>query len=400
MKVLTEVVTSLESGARPKGGVNGDGDIPSLGAEHLSDDGGFNFKKIKRISNHFFSSMRSGHIQTNDILIVKDGATTGKVSLVGSQFPFKKATVNEHVFILRVNKEIACPIYVHHYLRTQKGKEQILKDFRGATVGGISRSFVDKVQIPLPPLAEQQRIAAILDKAEELKRKRESTIAKLDELAQSTFMEMFGEDRMKGKNLPLVTLESLLKNGPQNGLYKPSSQYGSGTPILRIDSFYDGTVTKLESLKRVQLEQNDIDIYSLNENDIVINRVNSLEYLGKSALIPYLKEPTVFESNMMRLCLNEDLVDPVFFIQYLQTKDTKTQILSCAKNSVNQSSINQQDVKALTIRLPQLNDQKIFSKTIKKIQSQKINNYVQSSNQITALLSSLQHQAFTTGFSA
>lgn len=69
----------------------------------------------------------------------------------------------------------------------------ILRDFRGATVGGISKKFIDKVTIPLPPLPTQKKIAAILDTADELRQKDKELIAKYDELAQSLFLDMFGD---------------------------------------------------------------------------------------------------------------------------------------------------------------------------------------------------------------
>lgn len=211
-KKLNEIIDVLESGSRPKGGVSIDsGDIPSLGAEHLNNEGGFNFSKIKKIDNIFFEKMRNGKIKYGDILIVKDGATTGKVSFVDHDFPFKKAAVNEHVFILRVDNNISIPKYVFHFLRSPKGKEEILSDFRGATVGGISRGFLDKVSVPFPPLEEQQRIASILDKAELVMRKRELAIEKLDRLAQSVFYEMFGDPIANNKGWEKVEIKNFGK---------------------------------------------------------------------------------------------------------------------------------------------------------------------------------------------
>ena len=95
---LELILLSLESGARPKGGVTADsGEIPSIGGEHVDDAGGFYFTKIKRIPRSFFEGMRVGRIASLDILVVKDGATTGKTSLVREDFPYKEAAVNEHV---------------------------------------------------------------------------------------------------------------------------------------------------------------------------------------------------------------------------------------------------------------------------------------------------------------
>ena len=155
----------LESGSRPRGGVRGIREgIPSLGGEHLNNEGSFNFKKIKYVPEEFFESLNKGQINPNDIIVVKDGATTGKTSFVDNNFPHKRAAVNEHLFIVRVDPKVTFPKFVFYYLFSSKGQKQILSDFRGATVGGISRNFPLKVDIPLPPLNEQEQIVSELER--------------------------------------------------------------------------------------------------------------------------------------------------------------------------------------------------------------------------------------------
>ena len=111
--------------ARPKGGVkNGGGEIPSLGAEHLSDNGGFNFAKLKQVSRSFYDGMKKGKIQNQDILVVKDGATTGKVSYVNEAFPYCEAAVNEHLFRIQLDQRKACPAFVFRFLQSPIGKMQ------------------------------------------------------------------------------------------------------------------------------------------------------------------------------------------------------------------------------------------------------------------------------------
>ena len=155
----------LESGSRPRGGVRGIREgIPSLGGEHLNDEGSFNFEKIKYVPEEYFESLNKGQINLNDIIVVKDGATTGKTSFVDNNFPHKHAAVNEHLFIVRVDPEVAFPKFVFYYLFSSKGQEQILSDFRGATVGGISRNFPLKVNVPIPPLTEQEQIVSELER--------------------------------------------------------------------------------------------------------------------------------------------------------------------------------------------------------------------------------------------
>ena len=173
---LNEFIT-LESGSRPKGGVRGilEG-IPSLGGEHLNADGGFNFKKIKYIPAEFFESLNKGCIYPDDIIVVKDGATTGKTSFVDSHFPHKHAAVNEHLFIVRVDPKVAFPKFAFYYLFSSKGQKQILSDFRGATVGGISRNFPLKVSVPIPSLPEQEQIVSELERHLSVADKAEATI--------------------------------------------------------------------------------------------------------------------------------------------------------------------------------------------------------------------------------
>ena len=182
---LSKFVT-LESGLRPKGGVGGilEG-IPSLGGEHLNADGGFIFEKIKYIPEDFFEGLNKGHIYPNDIIVVKDGATTGKISFVDNDFPHKRAVVNEHLFIVRVDPKVAFPKYVFYYLFSSEGQKQILSDFRGATIGGISRNFPQKVNVPIPSMPKQTQIANFLDRKtgqiDKLIRSKERQIALLQE---------------------------------------------------------------------------------------------------------------------------------------------------------------------------------------------------------------------------
>ena len=182
---LNKFVT-LQSGIRPKGGVGGilDG-IPSLGGEHLNTNGGFILDKIKYIPEEFFHEMNKGQISSNDIILVKDGATTGKISFVDDDFPYKNAVVNEHLFIVRVDPKMAIAKYVFYYLYSIDGQEQILLDLRGATVGGISRDFPKIVDVPMPSTEKQTQIANFLDrkteKIDELIRIKERKIELLQE---------------------------------------------------------------------------------------------------------------------------------------------------------------------------------------------------------------------------
>ena len=160
---LEEILISLESGSRPKGGVRGiSSGIPSIGGEHLKDNGSFDFSNIKYVPEQFALKMNRGQIKIGDVLIVKDGATTGKTSYVNESFPYEQAFVNEHVFICRTSSELISK-FVFYFLWSNDGKSKILDNFQGAAQGGINTGFSSNTLVPIAPLPEQHRIVAKLD---------------------------------------------------------------------------------------------------------------------------------------------------------------------------------------------------------------------------------------------
>ena len=299
-----------------------------------------------------------------------------------------EAYVVNHLAALIPNQRVV-PEFLEHSLRAFSP----IRLIQDAGYPSIRLSDIAAMQIPLPPLAEQRRIAEVLDRAEALRAKCHAALAQLDSLTQSLFLDLFGDPASNPRGWPRVTLGELITKGPQNGLYKPSSEYGSGIPILRIDAFYSGQVTKLDVLKRVRVSKEECDLYGLQVGEIVINRVNSMEYLGKSALIPELQEPTVFESNMMRFDIDRDNVEPCYLVQFLQTNFIKSQILTASKNAVNQSSINQQDVKSFRINVPPFPLQREFARRVRAVEKLKTAERA-SLAELDALFDSLQYRAF------
>src|SRR5438128_4532852 len=133
---LNDLLVRLESGSRPRGGVRGITEgAPSIGGEHLNYDGKFDFSAVKYVPKQFAAKMTKGLIQTNDILVVKDGATTGKTAFVDSTFPFQNAVVNEHVFICRPTAAIE-PRFLFRFLVSNEGQDRILENFKGSAQGG------------------------------------------------------------------------------------------------------------------------------------------------------------------------------------------------------------------------------------------------------------------------
>jgi len=145
-----------------------------------------------------------------------------------------------------------------------------------------------------------------------------------------------------------------------NGLYKPEADYGEGVPIVRIDDFSNGSLIDENSppLKRVAAIDKEIDKYRISQGEILLNRVNSLEHVGKVALVGKLSEPVLFESNMMRLRFNEDLILPEYARNVLTIPSVVEQIRAKSKRAIGQVSVNQGDIKSIFVPLPPLTEQK------------------------------------------
>ena len=155
---LRQLLAVLEAGSRPRGGVRGVATgVPSIGGEHLNNHGGFDFSNIRFVPTEFARLMSRGHVSQGDILIVKDGATTGKVALILPDFPYPRAVINEHVFRCHPFDGIA-PAFISWFLWSRDGQKRILENFQGSAQGGINQSFADNTDVPVAPLSEQQRI--------------------------------------------------------------------------------------------------------------------------------------------------------------------------------------------------------------------------------------------------
>ena len=303
------------------------------------------------------------------VLLAEDGGNFGSKEKPIAYRVSGKCWVNNHAHVLKP-KAVIDVDYLCYSLMFYDVSGLV----NGVTRQKLTQSDMRKMEIPLRTMVEQKNIVCRLNKLTELISLRKQQLAKLDELVKARFVEMFGDSVANTKNFPSTTLETVMTVFPQNGLYKPQTDYvqdNTGIPILRIDAFYNGKVTNWNTLKRLICSETEINRYLLRENDIVINRVNSIEYLGKCAHIVGLKEKTVFESNMMRFHMDEKKVNAVYVTEVLCTEDIYRQILRRAKKSVNQASINQEDVKSLEILVPPLSLQNQFAAFVERVDQQK-----------------------------
>lgn len=362
------------------------GDIPWAKIGDLDVSDGVVRETEESITKEGLEAIRHRTFEPGTILLAMYGSV-GKTATAG-------VTLSTNQAILGINVRKPDKLESRYLLRwLEHIQPQLIHGARGVTQKNISATLVRALEIPLLPVGEQRRIADILDRVDAIRRKRRAAIALTEELLRSTFLDLIGDPVSNPRGWPTASLGMLITDGPNNGLYRPAKDYGSGTPIVRIDSFYDGVVTGLGSLKRVRIPDDQIERYRLMADDILINRVNSPKYLGKSAVVPALREATVYESNMMRLRVDAERADPVFVVTQMQDQWVRAQIARQSRDAVNQSSINQTDVRSFRLRVPPIALQREFRSRTDEIR-RLIDRLEKAADEADTLFHALTQRAF------
>lgn len=147
-------MTVLETGRRPKGGVGDITDgVPSIGAESVIRIGQFDYGKTKYVSHDFFVGMRSGKLESHDVLLYKDGGKPGiflpRVSMFGDGFPFETCGINEHVFRIRTGPNLG-QAYLYFWLWSDIAMHELKHRGGKAAIPGINQSDVREVPVLIP----------------------------------------------------------------------------------------------------------------------------------------------------------------------------------------------------------------------------------------------------------
>ena len=171
----------IETGKRAKGGGLAKGTVASIGGEHIDTSGNVIWSDMKFIPEDFYENLTQGKVRIGNLLVVKDGATTGKVAFVRN-LAYQKVAVNEHVFVVRSKSENELlNEFLFYLLFSHIGQSQIKRRFHGM-IGGVIKEELESLKIPLPPLPEQRRIAEILstiDKKLELEKERKEKLERI-----------------------------------------------------------------------------------------------------------------------------------------------------------------------------------------------------------------------------
>jgi type I restriction enzyme S subunit len=318
LRAVSSYKISIQAGSRPVGGITNLAEgIPSLSAEHMDNFGNVIVDKMKFIPREFFDKTTRGKIQKGDVLVVKDGATTGKSAVIDDSFPFEHAMVNEHTFILRTEGDLD-PKFLYLFLRSKEPRRFFESARNHGHIGGLRQEFIDLLMIPEFDLPEQKRIIQRYELLREAIREATFNCAQISDLSLKLKQSMITNVLTPhfAKNRPLGQFLSVQ---PQNGWSPPAEfQTGSGTPVLTLSSV-TGYEFKPDEVTLSSAPVNPEGRYWISSGDLLITRSNTPGLVGHSALVPELEEEFIYCDLIMRMRVNESLADPKFAHFVLQS---------------------------------------------------------------------------------
>ena len=332
---------------------------------------------------------RASLLRQGDILFARTGATTGKSFHV-------KSCPDQSVFasyLIRVRASSAIsPDFLAHFFQSQNYWSQVSAKAVGAAQPGINASKLGELEVPLPPLEEQKRIAAILDQADDIRRKRQHAIDRLNQLGQAIFHEMFGDPVTNPMGWPVVQLGDVVRSGDKinYGVVQPGEDVEEGIPLIRVGDLLSGhinpaTVKQIDPTIEANYKRS-----RLIGDEILIGCVGSIgsvalahEGLRGANIARAVARVPVDPKIASREFIAEQIKSP--FVQRYFTAETRT---------VAQPTLNIGLIVSAPIIIPTVDQQEKFSAAVSDVKNQ-LSAMMGHASRGENLFASLQHRAFT-----
>jgi len=327
---LKEIVTFSEKGKRPASFGSERGIYPFIGSSAI-------IKKCDIFDYDF------------EAIVIGDGGSAN------IHYLNEKFSSSDHTYILK-KKETPLK-YIYFFLR--QNIEIIEEGFAGQSLKNISKSFLESIKIPLPPLDIQNKIVIEIDALDKKEGKTKEEIKKL----KNSFGQLF-----QGKNYSYKNLGSITSF--KNGLNYSRSSLGEVLNIVGVKDFQNNFSPNIELLEKVQIDGQLTEEYELRPQDILVVRSNgSANLVGRFLFIENLPiGKTSFSGFTIRLRPLSDNINSKFLGHYLKTDIVRNELTGSSKGS-NIKSLNQTLLSAIKIPVPSLSEQQKIVSEIEKIES-------------------------------
>ena len=227
-------------------------------------------------------------------------------------------------------------------------------------------------EIPVYDENRQQEIVDRLNQISELIEKRREQLVQLSELVKSRFIELFGDMFLNSKAWKKQALDSLadVVSGITKGRKTKEPQLIE-VPYMAVSNVKDGYID-WTTVKTIQATQQEIEQYRLLPDDVLMTEGGDPDKLGRGAILKEPLQNCIHQNHIFRVRLNESLILPAFFEEYLKHQKAKRYFLGCAKQTTGIASINMQQLKALPVLLPPLELQEQFAAFVEQTDKSKL----------------------------
>lgn len=326
-------------------------------------------------------------LNDGDIVFARTGATTGKSFLVRNPPP--KSVFASYLIRVKPSRSIDSS-FLSHFFQSTAYWGQIKLKTQGAAQGGVNATSLSSLDIPILPLDEQRRIAAILDNADALRLKRKRALELLDGLTQSIFLEMFGDPIANPNGMPTTCLHDVVSADRKitYGILKPGPDIADGIPYVRVVDIQNSMID-VENLKRTSVEiSREYRRSTLKAGDLLISIRG---HVGRMAIAPIECAGANITQDTARLAV--DGADTEFVKAQLETKAAQDWMARRTKGAAVKG-INLGDLKLFPLLLPPLDAQREFSRRIERLRRMTVSANRQL-HDLETLIASLYYHAFS-----
>ena len=311
-------------------------------------------------------------------------ASVGKVAILGRDMATSQDFANW------VCGPALVPEYLYEALRASGG--QFDKEKQGTTHKTIYMPVLERFRVLLPPLDEQRRIADVLGKADAIRRRRRQTTLLTGELLRAAFLEMFGDPVANPKGWNVKSLSDLCESKRYGTAEKANSER-RGIPVLRMNNLTYAGEIDLSEMKWVELPAHEVAKLDLRDGDVLFNRVNSHELVGKTAVWEG-KSGFTFAGYLIRLRMREGTATGDYVATAMNLPSTKRRLRAMGKPSINMANISGSDLDRFLLPVPPMAAQREFSVVRRQVMNLR-HRYAALSEHGSELFNSLVLRAFS-----
>ena len=354
---------------------------PYLGLEHLNGDGG-----IDCIQTVGSASLKSNKFQFSDRHVLFGKLRPYLRKIVRPEF----SGVCSTDIIPILPKEGVSRDYLFYFLRTPDTVNLATSRCSGANLPRLGPKQLASFQIPLPPFAEQKRIAGILDAADALRAKRREALAQFDILLQSTFIDLFGDPVTNPMGWEMVNGGRVSRRLTVGIVVKPACYYQpTGVPAIRSLNVRTNKI-EIASLVYVSAENNEGRLKKTRiwKDDVLLVRSGQP---GTAAVVP-AELDGVNAIDILILTPDQHVAHPVYLSNYFNSAGGKRMVLSAQRGQI-QKHLNVGSLRSAPIPLPPLDLQRRFATIVESVEQQKARQRAHLA-ELDTLFASLQSRAF------